>query len=80
MILLFACIIAGIIIGIGGTVLFYFWQEWEDDEPVPDLSEIMRDIQPDGTPFLSEIERHRAKHLAAMEGNHDGTGLHRGGS
>jgi hypothetical protein len=78
MILFFAGIITGIAIGIGGSLVVYLWQDWEGNDAVPDLAEIMGNITPEMTPFLSEIERHRAKHLAAKGGSNDRTGLHRG--
>lgn len=67
MILFFAGIIAGIIVGIGGSALFVVWRELQEDVATEgDLGDLIHDITPVETPFLSEIERHRQAHLAAQ--------------
>lgn len=71
MILFFAGIIAGIIMGVLGSALVIALR-WPGDDSLDDcdLDELMAGIVPDTTPFMSEIERHRAKHLAASISTH----------
>lgn len=63
MILIFACILAGIIIGVGGSFL---WRYLPEEEVEGDLADLIHDIKPDETPLLTSVmEKHRLAHLAA---------------
>jgi hypothetical protein len=74
MILFFAGIVAGVVVGLICSLLALAMM-WRDDEPPEFTFEVEPELE------MSEIERHRAKHLAARGGSNgtDRTGIRGGG-